>query len=104
VVVDETIDTSGAILACAATLLRHRTFEDITYLDLAEASGVSERTIYRRFPTRRSTSGSPSSTRSRSSGKPCGVALPRMPRSRPLLSWRPGVPHFPRWATSRLRR
>ncbi len=51
-VVDETIDTSGAILACAATLLRPRTFEDITYLDLAEASGVSERTIYRRFPTR----------------------------------------------------
>lgn len=51
-VVDEPVDTSAAILACAAALLRQRTFEDIAYLDLAEASGVSERTIYRRFPTR----------------------------------------------------
>lgn len=36
----------------AAALLRQRTFEDISYLDLAEAAAVSERTIYRRFPTR----------------------------------------------------
>ena len=49
---DESVDTQYAILLSAATLLRQRTFEDITYLDLADASGVSERTIYRRFPTR----------------------------------------------------
>lgn len=49
---DEIIDTQSAILASAAGLLRQRTFEDISYLDVAEASGVSERTIYRRFPTR----------------------------------------------------
>ncbi|MBO9578774.1 MAG: TetR family transcriptional regulator [Microbacteriaceae bacterium] len=49
---DETVDTPSAILASAAALLQQRTFEDVTYLDLSEASGVSERTIYRRFPTR----------------------------------------------------
>lgn len=49
---DETVDTQSAILVSAAALLRERTFEDISYLDLAEASAVSERTIYRRFPTR----------------------------------------------------
>jgi AcrR family transcriptional regulator len=48
----ESITTPTAILASAAILLRERTFEDITYLDLAEAAGVSERTIYRHFPTR----------------------------------------------------
>lgn len=50
--IDEPLDTQGAILASAVALLREHTFEDISYLDLAEASGVSERTIYRRFPTR----------------------------------------------------
>lgn len=49
---EEPVDTQAAILACAVTLLRERTFEDISYLDLAEATAVSERTIYRRFPTR----------------------------------------------------
>lgn len=49
---DEAVDTQSAILASAAVLLRHRTFEDVSYLELAEASEVSERTIYRRFPTR----------------------------------------------------
>lgn len=49
---DETVDTQSAILVSAAALLRERTFEDISYLDLAEAAAVSERTIYRRFPTR----------------------------------------------------
>lgn len=50
--VEEPVDTPGAILTSAVALLRERTFEDITYLDLAEATAVSERTIYRRFPTR----------------------------------------------------
>jgi AcrR family transcriptional regulator len=49
---DESVDTQTAILVSAAALLRQRTFDDISYLDLAEASAVSERTIYRRFPTR----------------------------------------------------
>ncbi|GAA2982869.1 AcrR family transcriptional regulator [Microbacterium terrae] len=49
---DAAPDTSSVILASAAVLLRQRTFEDISYLDLADASEVSERTIYRRFPTR----------------------------------------------------
>ncbi|WP_426324086.1 helix-turn-helix domain-containing protein [Microbacterium sp. E-13] len=49
---DEIVDTSSAILASAALLLRHHTFDDVSYLELAEATGVSERTIYRRFPTR----------------------------------------------------
>lgn len=49
---DEPVDTQAAILASAAALLREHTFEDISYLDLAEAAAVSERTIYRRFPTR----------------------------------------------------
>jgi AcrR family transcriptional regulator len=46
------VDTEAAILGSAVALLRERTFEDISYLDLAEATAVSERTIYRRFPTR----------------------------------------------------
>jgi AcrR family transcriptional regulator len=46
------VDTQSAILASAAGLLRQRTFEDVSYLELADAVGVSERTIYRRFPTR----------------------------------------------------
>ena len=49
---DQAVDTQSAILMSAAALLRERTFEDISYLDLAEAAAVSERTIYRRFPTR----------------------------------------------------
>jgi len=49
---DEAADTPSVILASAAQLLRQRTFEDVSYLELAEAAGVSERTIYRRFPTR----------------------------------------------------
>jgi AcrR family transcriptional regulator len=49
---EEPVDTQAAILASAMALLRERTFEDISYLDLAEATAVSERTIYRRFPTR----------------------------------------------------
>ncbi|WES63990.1 helix-turn-helix domain containing protein [Microbacter sp. GSS18] len=46
------VDTNSAILASAARLLRQRTFEDVSYLDVAEVAQVSERTIYRRFPTR----------------------------------------------------
>lgn len=49
---EEAVDTQAAILGCAVELLREHTFEDISYLDLAEAAAVSERTIYRRFPTR----------------------------------------------------
>jgi len=49
---EESVDTQTAILASAAALLHEHTFEDISYLDLAEAAAVSERTIYRRFPTR----------------------------------------------------
>jgi AcrR family transcriptional regulator len=49
---EEPVDTQAAILGSAVALLRERTFEDISYLDLAEAAAVSERTIYRRFPTR----------------------------------------------------
>jgi AcrR family transcriptional regulator len=49
---DDAVDTQTAILMSAAALLRQRTFEDISYLDLAEAADISERTIYRRFPTR----------------------------------------------------
>jgi AcrR family transcriptional regulator len=49
---DEAVDTPSAILSSAALLLRQRTFEDISYLELAEIADVSERTIYRRFPTR----------------------------------------------------
>jgi AcrR family transcriptional regulator len=49
---EEPVDPQAAILARAAALLDESTFEDISYLDLAEAAAVSERTIYRRFPTR----------------------------------------------------
>lgn len=49
---DESVDTPSAILSCAAALLRQRTFEDVSYPELAEAAAVSERTVYRRFPTR----------------------------------------------------
>jgi AcrR family transcriptional regulator len=49
---EESVDTQAVILRSALDLLREHTFEDISYLDLAEAAAVSERTIYRRFPTR----------------------------------------------------
>ncbi len=49
---EESVDSQTAILVSAVALLREHTFEDISYLDLAEAAAVSERTIYRRFPTR----------------------------------------------------
>ncbi len=50
--IEEPVDTQTAILESAMALLREHTFEDISYFDLAEAAAVSERTIYRRFPTR----------------------------------------------------
>lgn len=49
---DEVVDTPSAILSSAARLLRQRTFDDISFADLAEIGDVSERTVYRRFPTR----------------------------------------------------
>jgi AcrR family transcriptional regulator len=48
----ETVDTPTAILASAAASLRENTFDDISYRALGDAVGVSERTIYRQFPTR----------------------------------------------------
>lgn len=40
---EESVDaTQAAILGSAVALLRERTFEDISYLDLAEAAAVSE--------------------------------------------------------------
>lgn len=49
---DEAADTPTAILAAAAELLRHTPFDDITYRALGLAVGVSERTVYRQYPTR----------------------------------------------------
>lgn len=49
---EEADDPQAAVLRSAVALLREHTFEDITFQDLAEAAAVSERTIYRRFPTR----------------------------------------------------
>lgn len=49
---DDVDGTTSAILASAAGLLRQRTFEDIAYAEVAEQAEVSERTMYRRFPTR----------------------------------------------------
>lgn len=48
----ESIDTPTAILASAAAALRENTFDDISYRSLGDAVGVSERTVYRQFPTR----------------------------------------------------
>jgi AcrR family transcriptional regulator len=45
-------DTPTAILASAAEALRETTFDDISYRALGDAVGVSERTVYRQFPTR----------------------------------------------------
>jgi AcrR family transcriptional regulator len=48
----EATDTPTAILASAAAALRESHFDDISYRVLADAVGVSERTVYRQFPTR----------------------------------------------------
>ncbi|GAA1752709.1 helix-turn-helix domain-containing protein [Luedemannella helvata] len=49
---EESVDTATAILASAAVLLREHTFDDISYRALADKVGISERTIYRQYPTR----------------------------------------------------
>lgn len=46
------VDTPTAILASAATMLREHTFDDLSYRALGDAVGVSERTVYRHYPTR----------------------------------------------------
>lgn len=48
----ESVDTPTAILASAAAALRETAFDDISYRSLGDAVGVSERTVYRQFPTR----------------------------------------------------
>jgi AcrR family transcriptional regulator len=48
----EAVDTPTAILAHAAAALRESPFDDISYRALGDAVGVSERTVYRHFPTR----------------------------------------------------
>lgn len=48
----ETGDTPTAILDCAKVSLREQTFDDLSYRALGDAVGVSERTVYRQFPTR----------------------------------------------------
>jgi AcrR family transcriptional regulator len=48
----EAVDTQTAILACAAAALREHPFDDLSYRMLGDAVGVSERTVYRQFPTR----------------------------------------------------
>lgn len=49
---DEPAGTATAILAHASEILRGTPFDDITYRALGEAAGVSERTVYRQYPTR----------------------------------------------------
>lgn len=49
---NEIVDTPTAIVASAADSLREQAFDDISYRALADAVGVSERTVYRQFPTR----------------------------------------------------
>ena len=51
-VMAEVVDTPTAILANAAAALRENPFDDISYRSLGDAVGVSERTVYRHFPTR----------------------------------------------------
>ncbi|WP_325484021.1 TetR/AcrR family transcriptional regulator [Microbacterium sp.] len=46
------MDTPTAILANAAAVLRENPFDEISYRTLGDAVGVSERTVYRHFPTR----------------------------------------------------
>lgn len=48
----EGVDTPTAILAHAAAALREHPFDDISYRTVGDAVGVSERTVYRHFPTR----------------------------------------------------
>lgn len=48
----EAFDTPTAIVANAAVLLRDQAFDDISYRALGDAVGVSERTVYRQYPTR----------------------------------------------------
>ncbi|MEG9248476.1 helix-turn-helix domain-containing protein [Arthrobacter sp. Soc17.1.1.1] len=48
----ETVHTPTAILDCATASLREHPFDDISYRALGDAVGVSERTVYRHFPTR----------------------------------------------------
>ncbi len=48
----EGLDTPTAILANAAAALRERAFDEISYRTLGDSVGVSERTVYRHFPTR----------------------------------------------------
>jgi len=48
----EAMDTPTAILANTAAALREIPFDDISYGALGDAVGVSERTVYRHFPTR----------------------------------------------------
>lgn len=48
----EATDTPTAILSHAAAALRECPFDDISYRTLGDAVGVSERTVYRHFPTR----------------------------------------------------
>ncbi|ALJ21559.1 TetR/AcrR family transcriptional regulator [Microbacterium sp. No. 7] len=48
----EAFDTPTAIVASAAALLREQPFDDISYRALGDAVGVSERTVYRQYPTR----------------------------------------------------
>jgi len=48
----EVVDTPTAILAHAAAALREHPFDDIPYRTVGDAVGVSERTVYRHFPTR----------------------------------------------------
>jgi AcrR family transcriptional regulator len=48
----ETVDTPTAILAHAAAMVRETPFDDISYRTLGDTVGVSERTVYRHFPTR----------------------------------------------------
>jgi AcrR family transcriptional regulator len=48
----EGVDTPTAILANAAAALREHPFDDISYRTVGDAVGVSERTVYRHFPTR----------------------------------------------------
>ena len=48
----EGVDTPTAIVADAAAALRENPFDEISYRALGDAVGVSERTVYRHFPTR----------------------------------------------------
>lgn len=48
----EGVDTPTAILATVAAALREYPFDDISYRFIGDAVGVSERTVYRHFPTR----------------------------------------------------